>query len=155
MMCLIKILPIVMCLISSTPDTIFKIFVDGDTIYVTSADLVRVDTSNFSLRCHLSKEMSDILRPIKYDSCQLFIKNKDWILLKEYEMRAAHIPEGYHVTTDFGRIMYQDGIIWIGYSYPEKIKKKRCFRKRYYTIPIFQPSGNTKRRNFAPSKTSQ
>jgi hypothetical protein len=50
-----------MCLITSTPDTIFKIFVDGDTIYVTSADLVRVDTSNFSLRCHLSKEMSDIL----------------------------------------------------------------------------------------------
>ena len=143
-MCLIKILPIVICLSTNTPDTIFKIFVEGDTIYVTSTDIVRIDTSNFALRCYLSKEISDILHPIKYDSCQLYVKNKDWILLQEYEIRAARIPEGYYIWTDFGRIQYEEGLIYVGYNYPEKIKKKNNYRKRYYTTPIFQPSDNVK-----------
>lgn len=154
-MCFIKLLVISMCLNSSTPDTVFRIVVNSDTIYVTSTDVVRIDTSNFALRCHLTKEMSDILRLIKYDSCQVYVKNNDWILLQEYEMRAARIPEGYHITTDFGRIMYQNGVIYVGYSYPEKIKKKINYRKRYYTASIFQPANNKKESNRRLSKPCQ
>ncbi len=141
----INILSIVICLNISTPDTVFKIYTYRDSIYVTSMDIIRIDTFNFDLICHLSKEMSDILLPIKYDSCQVYFRNKDWFLLQEYEIRGAHIPEGYYICTDFGKLMYKARVINIGYNYPKKIKKKRNYCKRYSMGRIFQPNSYKKK----------
>ena len=137
-MCFMKILSIILCLVANTPDTVFKIQTRVDTIYVTTTDIVYAAVSNFDMSCHLSKEMSDSLLSLKYDSCQVFVKNGEWIFLQEYELRAAHIPEGYYIWTDFGTIMYKEGWLHVGYNYPYRIKKKRNYGKRYLTVPMFQ-----------------
>lgn len=139
-MSFVKILSIFISLNASTPDTIFRIYSVADTIYITSNDIVQVDTYGlFQLTYYLSKEMSDFVDSTNYNSCQIHyhLKNRNWILLQEYEMRAARIPEGYYITTDFGKIVYKS-YIHIGYNYPDKLKKnKRRFRKRYMTQPKF------------------
>lgn len=140
-MSFVKILSIVISLNASTPDTVFRVYSVADTIYITSNDIVHVDTFGlFELTYHLSKEMCDSLDSMNYNSCQIYyhLKNKDWILLQEYEMRRARVPEGYSITTDFGKIVYREDCINIGYNYPDKLKKnKRRFRKRYLTQPKF------------------
>ena len=141
MMSFIKILSIAMCLNTSTPDTMFRVCSVADTIYITSDDVAQIDTFGlFHLTYHLSKEMCDSLDSMNYNSCQIYyhLKNKDWILLQEYEMRRARIPEGYYITTNFGTIVYKENRIHIGYNYPDKLKKnKRKFCKRYLTQPKF------------------
>ena len=139
-MSFIKILSIVTCLCTNIHDTIFRVCTYNDTVFITSNDIVHVDTfSLFELSCLLSKEMSDSLRSLEYDSCQIYyhLRNKDWFLLQEYEIRSARIPEGYYITTDFGKIVYKENLIHIGYNYPEKIKRKRNYLKRYWTRPKF------------------
>lgn len=137
----INILSIAICLIINNPDTIFIVRSNIDTICIMSNDIDRVDTFGlFQLTYHLSKEMSDSLHSKNINSCQLLFKlrNKDWIMLQEYEMRAAKIPEGYYVTTDFGKIVYKKDCIHIGYNnYPDKLKKKNIHRKRNWTRPVF------------------
>lgn len=139
-MSLVKILSIFVSLSTSTPDTIFRVYSVADTIYITSNDIVQVDTYRlFQLTYHLSKEMCKSLDSTNYNSCQIYfhLRNRNWILLQEYEVRRARIPEGYYITTDFGKIVYK-GYIHIGYNYPDKLKKnKRRFRKRYLTQPKF------------------
>ena len=141
MMNFVKILSIVISLNASTPDTIFRVCSVADTIYVTSNDIVQIDTYGlFQLTYHLSKEMCNSLHSANYNSCRIYyhLRNRDWILLHEYERRRARIPEGYHITTDFGTIVLKEDRIHIGYSYPDKLKRnKRRFRKRYLTQPKF------------------
>ena len=36
-------------------------------------------------------------------------------------MRRARVPEGYSITTDFGKIVYRENHIHIGYNYPDKL----------------------------------
>lgn len=136
----VKIILIVMCLRSSSQDTVFKVCTSTDTIYIMSDDIVSVDTlSLFSLNYHLSTEMTKRLDSINNNPSQvhLNIKNKNWVFLQKYEIRSASVPEGYYVWTDFGIIKNEEGSIHVGYNHPEKIKKKRNFRKRYLTSSIF------------------
>ena len=129
----ISVLSIAIYLSVNTPDTIFRVCSNIDTIYITSKDIVRVDSFGlFQLTYQLTKEMSSALHSANVDSCQLWfnLKNKNWILLQEYEKRAARIPEGYYVTTDFGNIVSEERTIHVGYNYPEKFKKRKNFRKR-------------------------
>ena len=137
---LIHILSAAMCLNVTPPDTIFILCSNTDTICITSNDFVSVDTFGlFQLTYHLSKEMSDSLSSANINSCQLLFKlrNKDWIMLQEYEMRAAKVPEGYYVTTDFGKIVYKEDCIHIGYNYPDNLKKKNKDCKHYWTQSMF------------------
>lgn len=140
MMNFIRILSIAMCLSTNTPDTMFRVCSVSDTIYIKSNDIVQIDTYGlFHLTYHLSKEMCHSLYSANYNSCRIYyhLRNRDWILLHEYERRRARIPEGYYIITDFGTIVYEDRI-HIGYNYPDKLKKnKRRFRKRYLTQPKF------------------
>lgn len=129
-----------MCLESSSQDTVFSVCTNIDTIYIMSNDIVSVDTfSLFSLNYHLSKEMARRLDSININTCQVYfnLKNKSWVFLQKSEIRSASIPEGFYVWTDFGMVMNEKGMIHVGYNYPEKIKKKRNFRKRYLTRSPF------------------
>lgn len=138
MMSFFKMLSIVISLNSSTIDTVFKVCYVADTVYITSNDVAQVDTCGlFELTYYLSKEMCDSIDSTNYNSCQIYyhLRNRDWISLQEYEMRRARIPEGYYITTDFGKIVYKKGI-HIGYNYPDRLKKRK-FCKRYLTQPKF------------------
>ena len=135
-----KMLLVVISLNASITDTIFRVCSVADTIYITSNDIVQVDTGLFQLTFHLSKKMCDSVDSTNYNSCQIYyhLKSRDWTLLQEYEMRKAKVPEGYYITTDFGKIVYKDDLIQIGYNYPDKLKKnKRKFSKCYLTQPKF------------------
>lgn len=124
-------------LAANTTDTTFKILTDRDTFYVTSEDIVHVDTVGlFSLTFNLSKEMANFLHMTTNPSCQIFLhlKNKEWVLLQEDEIRRTSTPEGYYITTDFGKIMWKKYQINIGYNFPIKVMKNiKQFRKRYLT----------------------
>ena len=135
----IYIILVNICLSANASDTTFMVRSKTDTVYITSNDIVRVDTFGlFELTFHLSKEMCDFLNTMNYNSCQIYyhLRNKSWIILQEYEMRTARIPEGYSITTDFGKIVRKD-CINIGYNYPDKIKKRRNYRKKYMIQPVF------------------
>ena len=137
----VKVLSIVISLNASTPDTIFRVCSVADTIYITSNDIVQIDTFGlFQLTYHLSKEMCDALYSTNYNSSLIYynLRNIDWILLQEYEIRRARIPEGYYITTDFGTIVCKEDRIQIGYNYPDKLKKnKRKFSKHHLIQPKF------------------
>lgn len=136
----VKIILIIMCLRSSSQDTVFRVGTNTDTIYIMSEDIVSVDTlSLFSLNYHLSTEMLRRIDTSNINMCQVHfnLKNKNWVFLQKYEIRSSSVPEGYYVWTDFGMIINEEGSIHVGYNHPEKIKKKRNFRKRYLTSSIF------------------
>lgn len=139
-MSFVKIILIIIYLKSGTQDTVFRVCTNNDTIYIMSDDIVSIDTlSLFSLNYHLSTEIARGLDSININLCQVYfnLKNKGWVFLQKYDMRSASIPEGYYVWTDFGMIMNEERVIHVGYNYPEKIKKKRNFRKRYLTCSPF------------------
>ena len=103
-MSLVKILSIFVSLSTSTPDTIFRVYSVADTIYITSNDIVQVDTYRlFQLTYHLSKEMSDFVDSTNYNSCQIHyhLKNRNWekgyfLYLPDREKQDCFIIAWYH-----------------------------------------------------------
>ena len=78
MMNFVKILSIVISLNASTPDTIFRVCSVADTIYVTSNDIVQIDTYGlFQLTYHLSKEMCNSLHSL----------NTHWMMFYQNTMK--------------------------------------------------------------------
>jgi len=108
-------------------DTIMKYITEKDTLYITTNDIVAIDTfnNNSSWTFHLTVEKTNILDSIAdKKGTMYFYQVNNWIRLNPYEIKSCCIPPGLYIWTNQGDFMYEKGLIHIGENSSEDLRKK-------------------------------
>lgn len=117
---------------SEQQDSLIKYISHNTTIYVTTDDVEFVDTiGNRLWTFHLSEKKALEFDSLYYNQGEIFFfVNGTWTKLQEHEIRCSHIPIGYYIVTDFGKIEGRSGKVQIGYYKPPKKKKLNKIQRR-------------------------
>lgn len=122
------------------PDSLIKYVSHSGSIYITSEDILSVDTVDHKIwTFHLSPQKSCEFDSLYFAKGQIFFYvNSSWIRLQEFEIRSSHCPIGYYLRTNLGKIETSGGEINIGYYSPPQKKKMNKFQRKllYGFIPI-------------------
>lgn len=124
----------IMCVesINEQQDSIMKYVSPNKTSYLTTEDVVSVDTfGNRLWTFHLSAQKALEFDTLYYNQGEIFFfVNGTWTKLQEHEVRCSHIPTGYYIITNLGKIEGTPSEIQIGYYKPPKKKKLNKFQRR-------------------------
>ena len=115
-------------------DTVMKYITENDTLYITTKDIVSIDTfnNNSTWIFHLTVETTNTLDSITdKKGTMYFYRENNWIRLNPYEITSCCIPYGLYIDSYQGNFMYEKGLIHIGQHLRIVSKKefKRFLRK--------------------------
>ena len=108
-------------------DTIMKYISENDTLYITTNDILAIDTfnNNSSWTFHLTVEKTNALDSITDNKGSMyFYQENNWIRLNQYEIKSCCIPSGLYIWTNQGLYLYEKGLIHVGENSSEDLRKK-------------------------------
>ena len=124
---LIMILTIFVGTTQVNTDTIMKYISENDTLYITTNDIVAIDTfnNNSTWVFHLTVETTNTIDSIAgKKGTMYFYRENNWIRLNPYEITSCCIPSGLYISSYQGSFMYKKGLIDIGENSSEDLRKK-------------------------------